>query len=172
AQQMPGAGPRLLLVESDASLLPEPLAAAVPIHLRVPPLRARTGDVPLLASAFAGERTITSPAMQHLDSYAWPDNIAELRSIIVSAAQLSGADPIDTMHLPKQLQDVTEYPTQGSIMLPLEGINLEDVEQNLIRQALERTHGNKSKAAELLGLSRHTLLYRMEKYGITAPERS
>jgi DNA-binding NtrC family response regulator len=52
------------------------------------------------------------------------------------------------------------------------GVNLEAVEQDLIRQALERARGNKSKAAELLGLTRHTLLYRMEKYGITAPERS
>ena len=58
------------------------------------------------------------------------------------------------------------------MQLPPEGVNLEQVEQNLIRQALERARGNKSKAAELLGLSRHTLLYRMEKYSIVAPERS
>jgi DNA-binding NtrC family response regulator len=54
--------------------------------------------------------------------------------------------------------------------LPPEGVNLEQVEQALIRQALERARGNKSKAAELLGLTRHTLLYRMEKYGISASE--
>lgn len=163
AQQATGAGLRLLIVKSDSSLLPEPLAAAIPIRLYVPPPRARSGDIQLLAHSFAGERMITTRAMHHLNGYAWPENIAELRSILMGAAQLSGSDPIDAMHLPKRLQDVPEYSTQSGIMLPPTGINLEDVEQNLIRQALERAHGNKSKAAELLGLSRHTLLYRMEK---------
>ena len=74
--------------------------------------------------------------------------------------------------LPTHLQRAPEYPAENGITLPPEGVNLEAVEQDLIRQALDRTRGNKSKAAELLGLSRHTLLYRMEKYGITTADRS
>lgn len=76
------------------------------------------------------------------------------------------------MHLPAAIQHASEATISGPVYLPPEGVNLEQVEQILIRQALERAHGNKTKAAELLGLTRHTLLYRMEKYGITAPERS
>jgi DNA-binding NtrC family response regulator len=171
AQQAQDAGPRVLLVGSDSSLLPEVLTAAIPIYIHVPPLRSRSGDVQVLARCFAGERAITTRTLRQLDSYAWPENIAELRSVIIGAAQLAGDDPIDMMHLPTYLQHAPEYPAENGITLPPEGVNLEAVEQELIRQALERAHGNKSKAAELLGLSRHTLLYRMGKYGITAPER-
>ena len=63
----------------------------------------------ILARSFAGERAITARALHQLDRYAWPENIAELRSVIVRAAQLAGDDPIDTMHLPMHLQCAPEY---------------------------------------------------------------
>ena len=172
AEHVERAGPRVILVEPDSALLPEVLTAALPIHMHVPPLRVRSGDVQLVARLFAGARAITARVLHQLDRYAWPENIAELRSVIVCAAQLAGDDPIDTMHLPMHLQRAPEYSAENSITLPPEGVNLEAVEQDLIRQALDRTRGNKSKAAELLGLSRHTLLYRLEKYGITSAERA
>jgi len=166
------AGPRLLIVETDTLSIPEPITAHIPICLRVPPLRERPGDTLLLAHHFAGERPITPPAAQRLEHYAWLENVSELRGVIVRATQLAGEGAIDSIHLPEHVQAVRELPAQRGIALPPEGVNLEEVEQELIRQALERARGNKSKAAELLGLTRHTLLYRMEKYGITAPERS
>ena len=165
------AGPRLLVVESDASALSEAIAAHIPVQLHVPPLRERPGDILLLARHFAGERPITAQATQLLEHSSWPENVAELRSVVLRAAQLAGDAPIDSTHLLEQVQAASGLSVQRGIALPPEGVNLEVVEQELIRQALQRARGNKSKAAELLGLTRHTLLYRMEKYNIAAPEQ-
>jgi len=172
ATRMDRVGPRLLVVVSDSSSVPETITAHIPICVRVPALRERPGDALLLAHHFAGERPITPPAGQRLERYAWPENVSELRGVIMRAAYLAGDGAIDSIHLPERVQAAPGLPRQHAIALPLEGLNLEEVEQELIRQALDRARGNKSKAAELLGLTRHTLLYRMEKYGITAPERS
>jgi transcriptional regulator with PAS, ATPase and Fis domain len=91
---------------------------------------------------------------------------------VARAAQLATDGPIDVAHLPAQTRAIATDPEPGGVFqLPPGGVNLEAVEQVLIRQALERARGNKSKAAELLGLTHHTLLYRMEKYGIVGPER-
>ena len=165
------AGPRLLLVEADASALPETISAYLPMQLRVPALRERPGDALLLARHFVGEHSITTQAMQTIEHYSWPENVAELRSALLHAAQMAGMSPIDSIHLPAHIVATSGPADSRRIGLPPEGVSLEAVEQDLIRQALDRARGNKSKAAELLGLTRHTLLYRMEKYGITAPER-
>jgi DNA-binding NtrC family response regulator len=165
------AGPRLLLVVTEALPLPQAIAAHIPVRLRVPPLRERPGDTLLLANYFAGEHPITSPAAQRLEGYDWPQNVAELRGVVARAVQLAGDGPIESVHLPEHVRAVPGHSDQRGVQLPPDGMKLEVVEQELIRQALERAHGNKSKAAELLGLTRHTLLYRMEKYGITVPER-
>jgi DNA-binding NtrC family response regulator len=167
-----GSGPRLLVLEADASVLPETLMAQLPMQLRVPSLRERPGDALLFAHHFVGEHVITAQAAQAIEHYRWPGNVAELRSVILRAAQLAGTSAIDSIHLPVHVLAAPATSDSRAIRLPPEGVNLEAVEQDLIRQALERAQGNKSKAAELLGLTRHTLLYRMEKYGITAPERS
>jgi DNA-binding NtrC family response regulator len=166
------AGPRLLVLEADASALPEPLMAHLPMQVRVPPLRERPGDALLLARHVVGEHMITAPAAQAIEDYRWPGNVAELRSALLRAAQLAGTSPIDRIHLPVHVVAAPGPSDSRGIGLPPEGVNLEAVEQDLIRQALARARGNKSKAAALLGLSRHTLLYRMEKYGISAPARS
>ena len=164
-----GTRPRLLVVGDDAEP-PESLRPLLPARLRVPPVRDRAGDILLLARHFAGERPSTPQVAQALERYQWPGNVSELRSVIERAGQLAGTGPLDVLHLPERLQrDPVAPPTVGQ--LPSEGINLDQLEQGLIRQALERARGNKSRAAELLGLTRHTLLYRMEKYNISAPER-
>ena len=160
-------GPRLFVIASADQALSDRLEARIPVRLRVPPLRERPGDVLLLACAFAGERAITPAAAQALASYTWPGNVTELRGVVERAARLAGSEPIDVMHLPDQVQPTSEQAIRSPMYLPPEGVNLEQVEQALIRQALERARGNKSRAAELLGLTRHTLLYRMEKYGIS-----
>lgn len=160
-------GPRLFVIASADQALPDPLQARMPVRLRVPPLRERTGDVLLIARAFAGERAITPAAAQALASYTWPGNVTELGGVVEHAARLAGSGAIDVMHLPDQVQPTSEQAMRSPMYLPPEGVNLEQVEQALIRQAIERARGNKSRAAELLGLTRHTLLYRMEKYGIS-----
>jgi DNA-binding NtrC family response regulator len=172
AQRATHSGPRLLIVAADPPLIPEQLSALLQVQVRIPPLRERPGDVVLLAHHFATDHPIAPRAMQLLEHYPWPGNVTELRGVIERAVQLAGSDPIDVAHLPTSIQRAPGSVVPGPMDLPPEGVNLEQVEQALIRQALERAHGNKSKAAELLGLTRHTLLYRMEKYGITAPERS
>ena len=165
-------GPRLLVVTTAEEALPERVLARLPIRLHVPPLRERPGDVMLLARHFAAERPITPLAAQLLEHYAWPGNITELRGVVERAARLADAGPIDVGHLAEGVQARVDPASQLLVRLPPEGVNLEQVEQALIRQALEQARGNKSKAAELLGLTRHTLLYRMEKYGISTSEQS
>ena len=172
AQRAAQTGPRLFVVAAEGSPIPEPLQALVPVRLCVPPLRERPSDVLLLARHFAMDHPITPHAAQLLERHPWPGNISELRGVIERATQLAGDSPIDTSHLPAALHSPSAPVLDSPAYLPPEGVNLELVEQTLIRQALERANGNKSKAAELLGLTRHTLLYRMEKYGISTPERS
>ena len=162
------AGPRLFLIAVDEASLPKALQAQFPVRLRIPPLRERASDILLFARHFAPEHTITAAALQLLEQYPWPGNLNDLRSVVERATQLAASQPIDVIHLPERLHAAVAPPPNR---LPPQGINLEQLEQTLIRQALEQAHGNKSRAAELLGLTRHTLLYRMEKYGISAPER-
>ena len=171
-QRASRSSPRLLAAIAEAESLPEQLLALIAVRLQVPALHKRPGDVLLLAQHFATGRPITPGAAQLLEHYSWPGNITELRGVIERAAQLAGSNPIDSAYLPAALHHQSSQPTHSPAYLPLEGVNLDELEQTLIRQALERARGNKSRAAELLGLTRHTLLYRMEKYGISAPERS
>ena len=168
ANRNPGAGPRLLVIARDERSLPDAFQAHLAVQLHIPPLRERAGDICLFAHHFAPEQIISPAALQLLERYSWPDNLNELRSVLDRATLLAGTEPVDVSHLPERLH-AAATPTPD--LLPPEGINLEQLEQTLIRQALEQAHGNKSRAAELLGLTRHTLLYRMEKYGISAPER-
>ncbi|GAB4196220.1 MAG: sigma-54 dependent transcriptional regulator [Roseiflexaceae bacterium] len=156
-------GPRLLVVASPGQPIPDPIAALFAARLELPPLRERPGDILLLAHHFAGAGGITPGAAVLLERYRWPGNIAELRGVVERACVLSGADPIDIQALPPDLRTPA-----AMFVLPPEGLRLDEVEQTLIRQALLHARGNKTRAAELLGVSRATLLYRLEKYGISA----
>jgi DNA-binding NtrC family response regulator len=168
-----GIGPRVVLVAELPQHLPPELSGILPARLTVPGLRERADDILLLAQQLAAPHTITDAAAVRLEHYAWPGNVSELVGVIARARLLAGTAAIDVAHLPTGLQGALPPADAGGtlVQLPPEGFNLEQVEQQLIRQALERARGNKSRAAELLGLTRHTLLYRMEKYGISAPER-
>lgn len=133
-------------------------------EVRVPPLRDHLDDVLLLARDWLGEVAITPAASLLIHHYPWPGNIAELRGVLERAAVLAKGAPIEERHLPDAVRTVP--PPNEPLRLPPEGLNLEAVEMALIRQALTQAGGNKSRAAELLGLTRHTLLYRLEKYHI------
>jgi two-component system response regulator AtoC len=133
----------------------------------VPPLREHADDILAFAAAWMPGQTITPAAEALLQAYAWPDNLSELRSVLERAALLAKGGPIDEQYLPGRVR-VAPLP-DAPIRLPPEGLSLEELEIALIRQALARAGGNKSRAAELLGLTRHTLLYRLEKYKIGDP---
>ncbi len=145
------------------------------VPIEIPSLRQRIGDVQVLIQhfmrQFAAEHQvqpaiISKAAMARLTSYSWPGNVRELRNICERLSIFKAGLTIEDDDLPLEIQkEPTETPRE--IALPEYGINLEDVEIDLIRQALERTHGNRSRAAKLLGISRDTLLYRMQKHGIT-----
>jgi len=162
----------LRLIATATSPLSEALQQALaPLIVTVPPLRQRRDDVPLLVKHFLGERALTPLAWQALLRYDWPGNVAELRRVVERAAALAPArEKIDLEHLPEAVAASLTVPEQVPFRLPPGGVHLEEVERELIRQALERAHGNKTRAAELLGLTRHTLLYRLEKYGLKTGE--
>lgn len=162
--------PRLLVVVNQQITIDGPLLQRIPLRLSVPPLRERPNDILPLARHFLGKRSWTPHAATQLEQYAWPGNVAELRAVIERACLLAGDDEIDVVHLPHSLSEL-QQPHGAAFRLPVAGLNLEALEQDLIRQALEQAHGNKSRAADLLGLTRHTLLYRLEKYGINVPEK-
>jgi transcriptional regulator with PAS, ATPase and Fis domain len=150
------------------------------IHLELPPLRERGADLDLLVDRFLAElcerfqmapKRLTPEARRVLAKYPWPGNIRELRHWLESAVLLS-EDEIGVEHLPqpagagRRLGVVAEPGSEGEVAVDFTrgGISLENVERRLIDRALEATGGNVSKAAELLGLSRDTLRYRIGKY--------
>lgn len=153
----------------------------VPITL--PPLRERSEDIPLLAEHFlkkyefsgrpgAKPKTLTAEAVRRLAEYRWPGNVRELENAIERAVIISRGDRITVDDLPRELQPYSPQPLRrAAFKLPEGGVNLEEVERDLIRQALERTGGNQTQAARLLGITRHTLLYRIDKYGLKGSER-
>jgi len=142
------------------------------VPLMLPPLRERREDILPLARHFLdtlSQRhdlpvpTLDRSAERRLLDHPWPGNVRELRNlcerlVILLPGQTVGAGNLQLD--PPQGQ-------QGDLRLPAEGVILDELEADLIRQALERTAGNRTRAARLLGLSRDTLLYRMKKYAIT-----
>jgi transcriptional regulator with PAS, ATPase and Fis domain len=139
--------------------------------IALPPLRERRGDVPLLASYFVEVynrefkkrvRGLTLPALALLDKHSWSGNIRELRNAIERAMLLATRESIE----PDDLALAGTSTVTAQFRLPPEGVNLDDVERQLLLQALERTHGNQSQAAHLLGLNRDQVRYRIEKFGL------
>jgi len=145
-----------------------------PIHL--PPLRDRPGDIPVLASVFREsfnaqyDRAVegfTDEAMEILSRHPWPGNVRELKNLVERAIILKTGGLIDVGDLPS---DLTPEPASGAgvgngaFELPPDGVSLEEVERDLIRQALERTNHNQTRAAKMLHLTRDALRYRMKKF--------
>jgi DNA-binding NtrC family response regulator len=104
-------------------------------------------------------------ALKALEAYHWPGNVRELRNLCERLSILMPGRVIEPENLPLELKR-NQAVQEGAIRLPSGGIKLENVEIDLIHQALERTQGNKSKSARLLGITRDTLLYRMRKYAM------
>ncbi len=148
------------------------------IRLELPPLRERLGDLELYTSFFLrrlSERTgrkvtsLSSDAMKILQSYPWPGNVRELENVLERAMVMSTGSILDVGDLP-ELSQTRRAEGGVGYRLPEEGISLEELEKDLIAQAMERSGGNKSAAARLLGLTRRTLGYRLEKHGLDSGE--
>jgi len=143
----------------------------VPITL--PPLRQRPSEIPLLVAHFlekqkAGSKHISAEAMNLLSEYQWPGNVRELENTIERIAILSRNDEIGVEDLPAEVRAGVAMcsPGERCFVLPEAGVDLEEVELEFVKQALERTGGTTPKAAKLLGLTTKTLEARMEKYGL------
>jgi two-component system NtrC family response regulator len=142
------------------------------ITLRMPPLRERRDDVPLLVNHFlkkfnkGPEARVDAEALSSLTSYGWPGNVRELENVIERASVLKRGDVITRVELPEKLIKEKRGVEDIIFNLPEEGISLEDLEKSLIIKALEQHKGNQTRAAEYLGITRPTLIYRMEKYGL------
>jgi PAS domain S-box-containing protein len=155
-----------------------------PIHL--PALRERKSDIlPLVAhflERFAMETGKKVPGVSRearklfLD-HPWEGNVRELQNVIERAVILCKGDLITSVHLPigGGLSLPSSKPRSGGLEsvfeLPEEGVELEELEKSLLHQALSKARNNKTKAAKLLGLTRSTLRYRLEKYGLDSVER-
>jgi DNA-binding NtrC family response regulator len=149
----------------------------VPIH--IPPLRERRDDIAPLASFFIEQlsrdlkrepATLTESALRLLEGYAWPGNVRELRNVLERVLILEEIGEIRAEDIPVEMRAPLAISTSGACLceLPPEGLRMEDVERDLMRQALLRTSGNVTRAADLLGLSRDTLRYRLDKYASLA----
>jgi DNA-binding NtrC family response regulator len=112
---------------------------------------------------------LTADAIRALEAYSWPGNVRELRNVLERALILEDTQQIRPEHLPLEGKAVTQLPGGGDniVHLPANGFRMEDLERNVIEQALVRTAGNVAQAARLLGLTRDTLRYRMKKYHFT-----
>lgn len=116
-------------------------------------------------------KSISDAAIKMLERYAWPGNVRELRNVIERTLILEQDNEIHPMHLPDELQlGESAASLAPGFALPAGGINLEEVEKDLIQQALAQANGNKTKAATLLGMSRDTLRYRLDKYDLDQAE--
>ncbi|MFN8602946.1 MAG: sigma-54 dependent transcriptional regulator [Candidatus Binatia bacterium] len=152
-------------------------------RLSVPPLRDRGDDVALLARRFlielaqryrVPEKRLTPDAEAAIARYSWPGNVRELRNTLDRAVLFSEGDLIDARALglpegaPATASAAGATSGNGEFVIPDGGLQFEDLERSLLMQALKKSGGSQTGAARLLGLSRDTLRYRLEKFGIDA----
>jgi DNA-binding NtrC family response regulator len=152
------------------------------IPVELPPLRDRDEDIVRLADYFIDTfnkefkknvKGLSKETKKCFTDYPWPGNVRELKNVIERAMILGSEDHVLPEHLPLEMtsQEVMAQNVQGIDMrIPPGGIDIEEVEKELIRQALDIVRGNQTKAARLLNLSRDTLRYRMQKFGFL-PEK-
>jgi DNA-binding NtrC family response regulator len=149
------------------------------VKIEMPPLRSRREDIVLLANSFLAEfakenqrplKPLTDEALKQLLAYPWPGNVRELRTAIEHGVVMSNDSQIDARHLPNFLQETPALTKRSSIPKnslddPKE-LNLHVLEAKAIRVALACADGNRTHAAELLGLSRRTLQRKLKELGI------
>jgi DNA-binding NtrC family response regulator len=147
--------------------------AVVPLEL--PPLRERVEDLPELAQHLfrkvkdrhgLPQLRMSASLMPYFSNYRWPGNVRELENVMERMVVLADGDEIGGADLPEELRRTA--PSKDSLLLdlPEKGISLEGIERELLVRALGKFSGNQTRAARYLDISRRTLIYRMEKYGL------
>jgi DNA-binding NtrC family response regulator len=153
------------------------------LAVNLPALRERGGDAVLIAEAFIREtcrsygipcRPLSDAAKHEIARYSWPGNVRELRNRLERVLLLRDEDVITPEHLglggrAEPGMRVDRRDAELRVTLPDEGFSLEQVEREILRQALTRHEGNVSAAARYLGITRHTLMYRIKKHGLDTP---
>ncbi len=134
------------------------------LHIHLPPLRDRPADIPPLAEHFAGDRPIAGDAMALLTAYPWPGNVRELRNAIDRALTLSTGDTVRPDDLPPRILRAGRATTIVSDASRRQ-VSLRDLEREYILEILRQVGGNKTRAAEILGLDRKTLYRKLDEYG-------
>jgi two-component system response regulator HydG len=144
------------------------------IHVALPPLRARGGDVLVLAQHFvdryagqAGKAVsgISAAAAERLMAYAWPGNVRELENCIERAIALTEYEKIAVDDLPEKIRSYRRSHVLVASDDPAELVPLEEVERRYILRVMEAVGGNKTEAAQVLGVGRRTLYRKLEQYG-------
>lgn len=148
------------------------------ISLQIPPLRARVGDARLLADHFLVQfarrygkagLAYTEEAYRAIEKHGWPGNVRELRNMVEQCVLLARSNVVDVDDLGLSAIAFDQASEDG---LPRsETLELPQIERAAVLQALERTDWNVTQAARVLGISRDTLRYRIEKHGLSRPER-
>ncbi len=148
------------------------------VPLELPPLRQRAEDIELLTKHFLQRfakdynialASFSKQTLKVLREYAWPGNIRELRNLCERMSILLSGRIVEPENLPLEFTASTQIATSNGspFTLPEVGLKLDALEADMIHQALQRTNGNRSKSARLLGVSRDTLLYRIQKHGLS-----
>jgi two-component system response regulator AtoC len=150
----------------------------------MPPLRERREDIVLLANSFLSEfakengrpeKPLTEAAMSSLLNYGWPGNVRELRTALEHAVVMSNQSELDIQHLPDFITGLGHDFGSSSVkntLAPKEEFNLHALEQRAVQGALRVTDGNRTKAAELLGISRRTLQRKLRDVPLIDPHSS
>ncbi|NOR70399.1 MAG: AAA domain-containing protein [Methylomarinum sp.] len=145
------------------------------IPIELPSLKQRTEDIESLVkhflAQFSASHSIVTPkfskrTFKALRGYSWPGNIRELRNLCERLSILLAGQTIEPENLPHEFSSCISAPDNSTFILPELGLHLDNLEADMIHQALARTNGNRSQSARLLGLSRDTLLYRIQKHGL------
>jgi two-component system NtrC family response regulator len=146
------------------------------VPLAIPPLRQRREDIRALTQHFlkslgAPLRLAIDPdAFRALETYDWPGNVRELENALERALIFHRGEVITVQDLPEAIRAPRAKESSSlPVSLPEAGLSLEKVEKELIQRALEKHDWNQSRAARYLGITRHTLLYRMDKHGLARP---
>jgi transcriptional regulator with PAS, ATPase and Fis domain len=146
------------------------------VPLMIPPLRERREDLPELIDVLLEraktrhgmhEVKLSSQVQQRLITYRWPGNVRQVENVLERMLVLSASDLISIEDLPEELASTPNTPASFWPDLPEEGVSLEAIERDLISRALEKFAGNQTHAARYLDISRRTLIYRLEKHGLT-----
>ncbi len=144
-------------------------------NIQMPPLRAHAADVKMIAEKMIEDmnakhqgrvKGMTAELLARLEAYRWPGNVRELRNVVERAVVLAGSGVIGVEHLPKGFGAAVSAPREDDGGVHLEvGTTVDEAERQLILKTLESTGGNKTRAAEILGISTKTLQNKVKEYG-------